>query len=124
MANSTQATTNILYWNSRGIQHKFPDLINLMNQHVISIALIDETFLTPDKTLREPGYSIYRNDRAQQGGGTAIIITSDIQYYELPTPIISLGEATSIKVLLDSKPVTLTSAYFPPRDTTTTTSPY
>lgn len=112
-------TTNIIYWNANSLTSKASELTSVLQQHNASIALINETYLKSDLKLN--GYKVYQNNRTDQrkGGGTAVIIRSNIKHHCINLPQLARLEATAIQVTINNKPTTLIAAYNPPGDINT-----
>ncbi|GFS39605.1 putative RNA-directed DNA polymerase from transposon X-element [Trichonephila inaurata madagascariensis] len=89
-------TSFITHWN--------PDIVNLQ-----------ETHLQPCHNFTFPDYNIYRTDRTYRGGGTAIMIKRSIPHHQIIINNNSF-ETTAIKLNRQNDlPVTIVSAYRPPR---------
>jgi len=82
----------ILSWNAQGISEKVPEFESHLLGNEISIAMVSETKLTPDKTIRLNGYKIYMKDRLGVGQilGVLLAIRTNLKHEELPTPPRSL----------------------------------
>ena len=70
---------NIFQWNAQSIRNKWIALEQLLIQEKIHIAVISETWLESDFSLRLRGYNIYRQDRDDGYGGVAILIHSSVK---------------------------------------------
>jgi Reverse transcriptase (RNA-dependent DNA polymerase)/Endonuclease-reverse transcriptase len=113
MAHTTN-TTNIIFWNANSLEDKATELINVMQQHNAPIALINESKLK--NKLKITGYDVYFNSRTtSRGGGTAIIIHSNIKHEELILPELERLEATAISIKINNKETILVAAYNPPK---------
>jgi endonuclease/exonuclease/phosphatase (EEP) superfamily protein YafD len=111
-------TTNIIYWNAASLENKAAELINVMQQHNAHIALINETHLT--RTLTLTGYKVYQHSRVNRGGGgTAIIVRSDIKAEEIILPELTRLEATAVIVRINNQETILVAAYNPPSEINT-----
>lgn len=64
---------NILQWNAQSLRPKSTEFEALLNQEKIHIAIISETWFDPDSTFRLSGYNIFRVDRDDGYGGTAVL---------------------------------------------------
>lgn len=78
--------THFLQWNSRSIIPKKPDLINLINNHSVSVAAISETWLRTGSRFRVPGFSCLREDRADGRAGCALLIKRSFPFSQIPLP--------------------------------------
>ncbi|GFW65654.1 nucleic-acid-binding protein from transposon X-element [Trichonephila clavipes] len=85
-----------------------PDIVNLQ-----------ETHLQPCHNFIFPDYNIYRTDRTFRGGGTAIMIKRSIPHHQIFITNNNL-ETTAIKLIRQNEqPITIVSAYRPPRKSIT-----
>jgi endonuclease/exonuclease/phosphatase family metal-dependent hydrolase len=104
------AAANIVYWNARSLRPKVDELIAFMTEHNTPIALINETHLKKELTIT--GYNVYQNNRQdEEKGGTAIIVSSEIQHHSITLPALEILECTAIKVNIHKKDVILVAAY-------------
>ena len=69
-----QNDLRILQWNCRSIKNKIGVLCKLIQIHKIDVVLLQETFLSNDKSIKINNFDIMRADRNSQGGGVAIAI--------------------------------------------------
>jgi len=78
----------------------------------INIPLITETHLTPNKHFNIPGNTTHRTDHPDNSAhaGTAILISSTLLHYALPTYQKTYIQATNIQIVLN----TILSVYCPP----------
>jgi hypothetical protein len=110
-------TTNILTWNSRGIRNKIDELRLLIGELNIDIAIITETFLTPQIKISIPGFTSYRTDRPlRSGGGVAIFIRNTIKHIHIPNPITTNLETVIIQLTINQIPHIIAAAYNSPSD--------
>lgn len=107
---------NVLYWNASGIKDKFLELINVLEQHDIQIALINETWLEiSDKLPYNTSFFMYRLDRTDTiRGGVAILVRKNIKH-NLKTTYqnLNLIEAIGVTVFTNRGEIDFISAYFP-----------
>lgn len=103
-------------WNARSIKNKREELTQFLTDYDIDILLLQETFLKTTDKFRIPKYKTYRTDRTTgQGGGTAIIIKTTLNFDILPTPNTDQIEAThGILTLPNNTKFNIISAYKPP----------
>lgn len=75
----------VLHWNCRSIFDKATYVENLVGDyHVICL---QETWLSPDTAfLLDPNFTMARNDRNREGGGTAVAIRKDVDYDHFNKP--------------------------------------
>lgn len=83
---SNQSVVNILkilFWNVNGLKQNETELLHLLLEKQIGIALITETHCKPNTKLYFPGFKIYRADHPDgtAHAGSVIIISSKIQHH-------------------------------------------
>lgn len=105
----------IIHWNARSIQNKLDELKQLASDNEINIVALNETHLDAHKTLKAPGYKIYRNDRNKHGGGVALFIKNDIEHYLYKTPKINNVESLSVMIKMNNLEILIISIYIPPK---------
>ncbi|XP_076298761.1 uncharacterized protein LOC143217913 [Lasioglossum baleicum] len=77
------SSLKIIYWNSRSIIQHREELQQILQS--VDIFICVESWLKPDIRLAFKGFNIIRRDRInKKGGGVAIFIKRDINYYVLP----------------------------------------
>jgi len=88
----------------------------LLYDKKINIALITETHLTPTKHFNIPGYTTNRKDHPDNTAhaGTAILISTTLLHYALPTYQKTYIQATSIQIVLNHISISISSVYCPP----------
>lgn len=110
----TSKLNKILQWNSRSLFANKSDLIQLLDEHDVSVAAISETWLKPSFHLRIPGYYCLRHDRPDGKGGTALIIHNSIPFKQINIHTPSDDIQIIAAVLSD---ITILSIYIPPSTT-------
>lgn len=73
----------ILQWNCRSINSKVGELCKLIQIFKIDVVLLQETFLSDNKTFKINNFNIIRNDRNSQGGGVAIAIKNNWKFKKI-----------------------------------------
>lgn len=63
---------NILQWNVRSLPARSPSIQNLLSDSKCSIALLSETWLLPTRKFQIPHFNLFRSDRPDGYGGSAI----------------------------------------------------
>lgn len=109
-----QLDLKIIQYNCRGIttRAKQTEFIYFLNIHNPDIILLSETFLKPKHKFTVPNYKTYRTDRIEIGGGTAILIKSNIKHKTLNSPQSnSFNDTTGIKVFLNGQSISIFSIY-------------
>lgn len=106
----------ILYWNAHGLRDKKGELEELLDPIKVDIICIGKTHLNPNNPdPRLPFFSIYRNDRATQGGGTAIYARNSLDHSNISTQPLNSIEYTEIIIpTIALGPVRLTAVYAKP----------
>lgn len=75
MASQKQKTNiKIIYWNCDSLTSKLYEFRNFLTIHNPDLVLLNETHLSEKRKIRFCNYSMYRNDRNNDGGGAAILI--------------------------------------------------
>lgn len=71
-----------VYWNSRSVVHRLPELQVLLKN--VDVFICVETWLTEAINIQFPGFKTFRKDRIQsRGGGLLMLIRSCLAYEEL-----------------------------------------
>jgi exonuclease III len=106
----------VLLWNTNGIKQNEAEFLNLLQEKHIDLALILETHCKPCSKLFFLGYMVYRTDQPNKTAhaGSAIIISSKIKHYLLPTNQTPTIQATNIQLTLNHIPIKISSVYIPP----------
>ena len=100
---------------------------DFINKHSPDIFLLQETHFLPGSLAPcIPNYVLYRNDRPPKStgmrvrrkgsGGTAILVKDSVPHHHITTPTLQFAEATVITIEHQGSPLTIISAYFPPRN--------
>lgn len=101
----------ILQWNSRSLFANKIELVQLLDEHNISVAAISETWLKPSYQFKIPGYHCLRHDRPDGKGGTALIIHNSIPFKQIIFHTLSNNFQIVAAVVSD---ITILSIYIPP----------
>ena len=100
----------ILQWNVRSVFSNKTDLAFLTKFYSVDIVILSETWLKPTQFFSFPGYHVYRSDRHDGYGGSAILIKKSIASSE-----IKFHQNFSFQVVgLKLKHFNLISVYNPP----------
>lgn len=108
---------HILTWNAGGgIKSKTPELLLYMRQHDIHLALLQETWLAPQVSWKVANHKVYREDRVvapgiRQSGGTAILISTQVDHFQIPIPPLISLEAVGVQVHTPGGHLRLISVY-------------
>lgn len=113
---SINSPLSLLLWNSNGLQNHYHDLHLCLNSRNIDIALITETYLTPNKTLFFPNYFTIRTDHPDgtAHGRAAIFIRNNINYSISPPTANQSIQSANIQLYINNTNTTIVAAYFPP----------
>ena len=86
--NTLKRPLRILYWNADGVERDKLLLGVVMERESIDLALLGETRLKPNRTLKIRNYSTYHNPGPNPPyGGTAILIKRSIQHQVIQPPL-------------------------------------
>lgn len=113
----TSQSLAILMWNANGLSNHRNELITVLNDKRIDLALISETHFTSHTKFSIPGYNIITSNHPDNTAhaGAAIIIKSSLLY----TPCQSIQEnylqSAILTIKLNHIPVTIAATYFPPK---------
>jgi exonuclease III len=113
-SHSNNTLLSFLLWNANGLQNHYHDLHICLNSRNIDIALITETYLTPNKTLFFPNYSTIRTDHPDGIAGAAIFIRNNIKYSFSPLTANQSIQSANIQLNINNTNTTIVAAYFPP----------
>lgn len=105
----------IIQWNSTSIRKNKEDL-NVPCHYNCSIAAISETWLKQGTYVCISGYSIFRANREDRKGGSALIIYKNIDYTGIP---INYNPDELEVVTARINDVSITSLYIPSTSTIT-----
>ena len=102
-------------WNANSVSNKKAELDLFLNVNKIDIAAISETKLLPKTRFTMPGYTVYRKDRNQFGGGVMLLINNKLRHDQFSLPNLAGLEATAISLHLQNQGRLLfVSTYLPP----------
>ena len=111
--------TNILFWNCQGIRPKRKELELYLQENIVDVIALNETFLSKMQNFRIPGYDTIRNDHSTgQKGGVAILIKHCLvvneQYKNSDFNIITDIDALAIDLeFSNNQNLTLATMYCP-----------
>jgi len=107
----------ILLWNYNGILNHVNELIAVLHEKRIDIALISESHLTERSKLNIPGYHLITSHHPDgtSHAGFAILIRTFIHFNSLPNTTEDYLQACAISINLNHIPITISAAYCPPR---------
>ncbi|GFT76726.1 RNA-directed DNA polymerase from mobile element jockey [Trichonephila clavipes] len=111
----TKSNLTVISWNANGIRSRVEEFRSFIADWNPDIVNLQETHLQPWHNFIFPDYNIYRTDGTFRGGGTAIMIKRSIPHHQIFITNNSL-ETTAIQLIRQNdQPVTIVSAYRPPR---------
>ena len=110
---------NILELNIRGMLNKQTQLITLLDQNNVDIALLCETWLNKntEKLIKIPNYKIHTCNRIDKIGGGVCILTSNKLRSRIRTDLkveTTLFEHCIVELKTDTRNILLVSGYRPP----------
>jgi hypothetical protein len=86
-----------------------------LSEHGVDICLLNEVHLASGRALRFANYICHWTDRPTRGeGGTAILVRWVIDHYTVPVSGVQHLEATTVHLVLATRPVNLVAAYLSP----------
>lgn len=109
--------TKIAIWNINGLSPNKNDVEMLLKMHDLDILLISETHFTKNSQINVRNYNIYTTNHPDgtAHGGTAILIRSSVEHYELPEFKTDHIQATTINIQDRDGHFNISSVYCPPR---------
>lgn len=107
---------SIMFWNARGIRGKVTDLRASVEHRKVDVVLLNETHLRDGAKFGMPNYVTYRVDRpkddvADGGGGTAILVKRGIPSYSIACPALRTVEATAAAARVDGRVIVFCAVY-------------
>ena len=103
-----------MYWNANGILKSRGELLHFLAHHHIDVAFLCETHLRATDAFRAPNFRVYRSDRADGYGGTAILIKNFIPHTRTPRKDLCSLEETTVMVHTAEGDFYLSSVYKSP----------
>lgn len=113
MANSIR----IAAWNSNGLKNHIHEVTLFLNYNKIDVLPISESHSTSHTVIRIPHYNLYfaNHPDGTAHAGSAIIIRSAIDHYQLPSYTTNKIQSALVKVNLFPWPIIIGAVYCPPR---------
>ena len=110
--------TRILFWNSRGVARRRPELLQFVQQHKVDILLLNETHLSNGQTFKLPNFHTYCTNTSRATGqsplaGTAILVNRRIIHHHVKIPTSSITN-TTIHIRLGNSEMRLVAVYKSP----------
>ena len=104
-------------WNANGIINHKEELQFFLQDQLIDVMLISESHLTDKSYLKIPGYKFYHANHPDNTAhaGSAILIKSTINHYQLHNYVKDHLQATSIRIKTLPYEITVSAIYCPPR---------
>jgi exonuclease III len=115
--NTTNSVLLILIWNANGLKQHKDELLFLLQDKNIDIALISEIHFTPNSCINIYGYKGYFacHPDGSSHAGAALYIKSNISHYPLPLYIFPHIQAFSVSIITQNNiPMNISSIYSPP----------
>ncbi|KAG8230514.1 hypothetical protein J437_LFUL010034 [Ladona fulva] len=113
MAGANLNKLNVITWNYNGISNKTPLLTHFLSTNDIHLLALQETKLSPSKSLFLPNFKIIRKERDKAGGGVAIAIRKNIPFHIISLPIFKSLEIIGISLKTNNSPYIVYSTYIP-----------
>uniref|UniRef100_A0A2S2PXP7 Putative RNA-directed DNA polymerase n=1 Tax=Sipha flava TaxID=143950 RepID=A0A2S2PXP7_9HEMI len=119
----TSKSLLILTWNSNGLTNHRDEILAILQNNRIDIALISETHFTHSSHLNLPGFNIIKTNHPDgtAHAGAAIIIRTSLLFYPLPPYQTDYLQSYGIRTTLNNIPINIHAVYSPPRHTITKT---
>ena len=113
----TSQSLAILMWNANGLSNHRNELITVLNEKRIDLALISETHFTKHSKFSIPGYNIITSNHPDNTAhaGAAIIIKSSLLYTPCPSIQENYLQSAILTIKLNHIPITIAATYFPPK---------
>lgn len=116
---ASPSTLRILQLNCNGLRRRIAEIVRFMEQNSIQIAALQETKLNSTMDLNVPNYTLVREDREKdKGGSIAFLVHSDIKFRTIKLNInhsqLDSMEQQAIAVMSLNSEVTLINVYIPP----------
>ena len=106
---------NILQLNINGLRNKTSELGCILRENNIKIAAIQETKLKPGSADSQiEGFSLFRADRTQNGGGVAIYIAKELKFSTISTNSNSQTELLVVDIHTGRSCLRIINYYLPP----------
>lgn len=115
-ANQLTKPITILFWDANFILNNINDLQISLIENQVDIAMISETHLTNNSAFKIFSYNILRADHPDDtahGGSAQIIFNKIAHTLSLLSTSLDM-QITNTSLLIDSVPISITSAYLPP----------
>lgn len=89
-----KSVVNIYQWNANSLKPKLQEFELLLSQGKIHIAIVSETWLSPENTIKVSNFNIFRTDRDDHYGGICILCHKSIKMCQVnfisPNPSIEI----------------------------------
>lgn len=119
--NATSHSLLILSWNANGLANHKDELLAILQNNRIDIALISESHFTDSTRFHLPGFQVFKTNHpaGTAHAGAAIIVKSSLLCYPLPQFQTDHIQATGKQITLNNTPLNIFAVYSPPRHTIT-----
>jgi len=114
---TTNKSLLILLVNANGLKNHAIELLNILYNNRIDIALITETHFTKYSTIHIAGYKLLKTNHPDgtAHGGVAILIKSTVLFEPLPNFYLDHLQSSAVIVKLNNIPITIAAIYSPPK---------
>lgn len=119
--NATSHSLLILNWNSNSLTKHKDELLAILQNNWINIALISETHFTNSTHFYLPSFQVFKTNHPYSSAhaGAAIIVKSSLLFYPLPQFQKNHIQVSGIQITLNNTSLNIFAAYSPPRHTIT-----
>ena len=109
------AELRVLYWNAAGLRRRLPFLRYLLREHLVDVALINESHLFATHNANLPGYDVLRMDATidQPWRGLLIAVRRGIIHNPLPDTDTRSFHSLGVEVLLATRATRIYAIYRP-----------
>ena len=119
--NATSHSLLILNWNANGLAKHKDELLAILQNNRIDIALISETHFTNSTHFYLPGFKVFKTNHPDSTAhaGATIIVKSSLLFYPLPQFQTDHIHSSGIQITLNNIPLNIFAVYSLPRHTIT-----
>ena len=119
LLSSTPTDLNVMQLNIRGLLNKQDQLLPLLHEHKVDIALLCETWLNnkTEQLIRLPNYKVYNTNQVDKiGGGVCVLSNKNLRSRSRPDLNVetTLFEHCVVELKTDTRNILLVSGYRPP----------
>lgn len=105
----------ILTLNANGLaprgRSRIPLLADILAQHSVDVAMVQETLLTARRRAAIQGYRHYRTNKADGSRGLSMFVKDTLRHAQLATPQTAQLQAQAISAMAGATPITIVNVY-------------